>query len=91
MLAFSVANPVDMPGIGERQPHSFSSEWLNDAHCEQIYPEAVAAVEEAILNALLAAHSVPTYKPPGRVLEAIEPARLTELMRAYNRLPGSTP
>jgi len=86
MLAFSVANPVYMPGIGEPQPRSFSGEWLNDAHCERVYPEAVAAVEEAILNALLAARSVPTYKPPGRVLEAIEHSRLMELMQHYPRL-----
>jgi D-aminopeptidase len=91
MLAFSVANPVYLPGIGERQPRSFSSEWLNDAHCEQVYPETVAAVEEAILNALLAGQSVPTYKPPGRVLEAIDHDRLLELMRRYNRLEDRIP
>ncbi|MBV8910159.1 MAG: P1 family peptidase [Gammaproteobacteria bacterium] len=90
MLAFSVANPVYMPGVGERQPRTFTHEWLNDAHCEQVYPEAVAAVEEAILNALLAARSVPTYKPPGRVLDAIDPGRLMELMQRYNRLPRGT-
>jgi D-aminopeptidase len=85
-LAFSVANPIYLPGIGEQQPRSFGGEWLNDAHCELVYPEAVAAVEEAILNALLAAHSLPTYKPPGRVLEAIDHGRLVELMKRYNRL-----
>ena len=37
-----------------------------------LYPQAVAAVEEAILNALVAARSVPTYKPPGYVLEALD-------------------
>jgi len=91
MLAFSVANPVYLPCIGEPQPRSFSSEWLNDAHCEQVYPETVAAVEEAILNALLAACSVPTCKPPGRVLEAIDHDRLMELMQRYRRVQGGIP
>lgn len=85
-LAFSVANPLYLPGIGEPQPRSFSAEWLNDAHCEAVYPETVDAVEEAILNALIGARSVPTYKPPGRVLEAIDHGRLIEVMRRHGRL-----
>ena len=87
MLAFSVANPVYLPAIGEPQPRSFSGEWLNDAHCDVLYGAAVDAVEEAVLNALCAARSVATFKPPGRVLEAIDTARLLELMRAHGRLP----
>lgn len=86
ILAFSVANAIYLPGIGADQPRSFSAEWLNDAHCEALYPQAVAAVEEAILNALVAARSVPTYKPPGYVLEALDHERLIELMARYGRL-----
>lgn len=89
MLAFSVANPVYLPGIGEDQPRCFTAEWLNDAHCERVYPQAVAAVEEAILNALVAARSVPTYKPPGFTLEAIDHERLIQVMRRYGRLQGN--
>ena len=87
MLAFSVANPVYLPAIGEPQPRSFSAEWLNDAYGDVLYGAAVEAVEEAILNALCAARSVPTFKPPGRVLEAIDTARLLQLLRAHGRLP----
>jgi len=87
MLAFSVANPVYMPAIAEPQPRSYHGEWLNDAHCDAVYAPAVAAVEEAILNALLAAQSVPTFKPPGRVLEALDHGRLLELLHEYRRLP----
>jgi D-aminopeptidase len=89
MLAFSVANPVYFPAIGEAQPHSFTTEWLNDACCDELYAPAVAAVEEAILNALLAARSVPTFKPPGLVLEAIDHGRLLQVLRAYGRLPAA--
>ena len=87
MLAFSVANPVYMAAIGEPQPRSYNGEWLNDAHCDELYEPAVAAVEEAILNALLAAQSVPTFKPPGRVLAALDHGRLLELLHEYRRLP----
>jgi D-aminopeptidase len=86
ILAFSVANPLYLPGIGEPQPRCFSAEWLNDAHCEAVHPQTVAAVEEAILNALIAARSVPTYKPPGLVLEAIDHEHLIQLMGRYGRL-----
>jgi len=88
ILAFSVANPLYLPGIGEHQPRSFNAESLNDAHCECVYAETVAAVEEAILNALVAARSVPTYKPPGLTLEAIDHDRLIQVMTRYNRLVG---
>lgn len=90
-LAFSVANPLYLPGLGEPQPRSFSAEWLNDAHCETVYPETVAAVEEAVLNALIAARSVPTYKPPGKVLEAIDHGRLIEVMRDHSPRMDDTP
>ncbi len=87
MLAFSVANPVYFPAIGEAQPRSFKAEWLNDALCDEIYGPTVAAIEEAILNALLAAESVPTFKPAGGTLAALDHDRLLELLREYRRLP----
>ena len=87
MLAFSVANPVYLPAIGEVQPRSFHSEWLNDAHCDEVYAATVSAIEESILNALLAAESVPTYRPRGRVLEALDHGRLLDLLREYRRMP----
>jgi D-aminopeptidase len=86
MLAFSVANPVRLPALGEAQPRSFRTEWLNDAHCDELYGPTVAAVEEAILNALVAAESVPTWKPSGRILDAISHDELRAVMRAHGRL-----
>jgi D-aminopeptidase len=86
MLAFSVANPVEFPALDAAQPRLHEMVWLHDAHCDAIYGPAVDAVEEAILNALMAAESVPTYKPPGHVLEAIDQNRLLEVMRRYRRL-----
>jgi len=87
MLAFSVANPVYFPAIGEEQPRTYNAEWLNDAHCDELYGPTVSAIEEAILNALLAAQSVPTFKPAGLVLGALDHGRLLELLREYRRMP----
>jgi D-aminopeptidase len=83
MLAFSTANPTYLPPLGAPQPHGFAGVWLNDAHCDAVYAATVDAVEEAIINALIAAESVPTIKPPGRVLAALDHRQLLEVMRAY--------
>jgi D-aminopeptidase len=82
-LAFSVANEIYLPAIGEKQPYSFAGEWLNEAHLDAIYGPAVDAIEEAILNAMIAAESVPTIKPPGQVLRAIDHGELVAVMRRY--------
>ena len=86
MLAFSVANPTYLPAIGEPQPHSFQFESLNDAHCDEIFPQAVDAVEEAVLNALVAAQTIPTFKPPGLHLHEIDQQRLLALLADAGRL-----
>jgi D-aminopeptidase len=87
ILAFSTANPVYLPCLGEEQPLAHTLQWLNDAWCDEVYAPAVAAVEEAILNALLAAEPVPTFKPFGRVLEALDHERLLAILRKYGRMP----
>lgn len=84
-LAFSVANEIYMPAIGEQQPYGFAGEWLNEAHLDAIYGPAVEAIEEAILNAMIAAESVPTIKPPGQVLRAINHEELIAVMRKHGR------
>jgi D-aminopeptidase len=83
MLAFSVANELYLPAIGEQQPHSFHTEWLNDALLDEIYGAAVEAIEESVLNAMLAAESVPTWKPRGFTLAAIDHAELLAVLRTH--------
>jgi D-aminopeptidase len=84
-LAFSVANESYFPAIGEHQPYGLHAEWLNEAHLDAIYLPAVQAIEEAILNAMISAESVPTIKPPGQVLRAIDHDELRAIMRRYGR------
>jgi len=88
VLAFSVANPMYLPCIGEPQPYGFEALWLNDAHCDAVYAPTVQAIEEAIINALLAAETVPTVKPPGLVLQAINHHELLAVMRRHGP-PGA--
>ncbi|MFT6285525.1 MAG: D-aminopeptidase [Alcanivorax sp.] len=90
MLAFSTGNKLDMPPLGAQQPRSFNLECINDAHCDIIYEAAVQAVEESVINAMVAAKSVPVIKPPGYILTAIDHDDLRKLMIKYNRsLPRS--
>lgn len=84
-LAFSVANETYFPAIGEHQPYSFNVQWLNEAHLDAIYGPTVQAIEEAILNAMISAESVPTIKPPGQLLSAIDHDELLAIMHRYGR------
>jgi len=85
ILAFSVAEELYLPAIGEPQPHSFRTQWLNDAHLDNVYSATVEAIEESVLNALVAAESVPTFKPPGRVLTAIDHRELVGLVQRHRQ------
>lgn len=72
-LAFSTANRKELPQL--------SGPWtsfvaLNDERLDPVYMAVVEAVEEAVLNAMLAAEDVPTARPAGSVCHAIDPARL---------------
>lgn len=79
-LAFSTANPTAQPALGEPQPTHHTATWLADACMDDVYLATVQAVEEAVLNALVAAESVPTLKPKGQWLRAIDTERLRALL-----------
>ena len=81
-LAFSVANPGPMPQLA---PARLSLDYVNDEQFDPIYMAAVEAVEEAVVNALVAAEDTPSLRPPGKVCKAIDHNRLVEVMRRYGR------
>jgi D-aminopeptidase len=82
-LAFSTANPVDLPQLG---PPLLRAEFLNDELLDPIYLAAVEAVEEAVVNALVAAEDTPTFRPLGRICRTIP---RDELVRLVQRMgPG---
>lgn len=58
---------------------------INDEFFDPIYEAAVQCVEEAVVNAPVAARDMPALKPPGKTCRAIDHARLLAVMRRYNR------
>lgn len=72
-LAFSTANKMDLPQLSGPWKTMTS---LNDEKLDPVYMAAVEAVEEAVLNALLAAEDTPTARPSGSICRAINPAAL---------------
>ncbi len=74
-LAFSTANPIPRADL-DSGVHDFA--FLADATFDPYYLAAVEATEEAVLNAMLAAHDFTTLKPAGRTCRALyrrSPAR----------------
>lgn len=72
-LAFSTANEMELPQL--------SGPWrdfrcLNDELLDPVYLAAVEAIDEAILNAMLAAEDVATARPRGAVCKAIDTEKL---------------
>ncbi len=72
-LAFSTANPQPMP---QRQGPRQSFDWLNPEYIDPLYLAAVEAVDEAVVNAIVAGEDVPTVNPPGLVCRSIDRKRL---------------
>jgi D-aminopeptidase len=75
-LAFSTAPFGDLPG---RQPRLVTRTELNSENIDPIYLAAVQAVEEAVVNAIVAGTDTPTFKPLGHVVRGIDRAALAAL------------
>lgn len=89
MLAFSTANELPLPSLTETNQAAFEQmDCLREPHFDDLYDAAVQAVEEAIINALLAAETVPIVKPSGLKAKAIDHDRLTTLLARQGRLAG---
>ena len=82
-LAISTANAMPSP---ELAPPVWRFDALNDELFDPVYLAAVEAIEEAIVNAMLAAEDTPALHPPGKVVRALPHDRLLQVMRQYNRL-----
>ncbi len=75
-LAFSTANRGPIPQLADTR---MRLEMVNDDVFDPIYMAATDAIEEAVINALLAAEDMTTLRPPGLVCRAIDPNRLLQL------------
>ena len=83
-LAFGTGNRIELP---QRGAPEWTLQALNDEHFDSVYEAAVQCVEEAVVNALVAAADTPTFRPPGRVVRAIDHDALLAVMRNHGRGP----
>ena len=81
-VAFSTANEMPLPQVADTY---LSFDYINDEAFDPLYLAAVEAVEEAVINALVAARDMTTLRPPGLTCRAIDHNRLVEVMRRYGR------
>jgi D-aminopeptidase len=79
-LAFSTANPREARGVMRPGALIHPVNALDESALDSVYEATVQATEEAILNALFAAQSMPTHKPLG-VLHALDIELFTAFMR----------
>ncbi len=78
-IAFSTGNAGEY-----RAGSNLSVRLLGNEHLTPVFQAAVESTEEAIINALVAARTMTGNE--GRTVEAIDHARLRDVMRRYNRL-----
>ncbi|MDB5664714.1 P1 family peptidase [Cypionkella sp.] len=75
-LALSVANPGPMP---QRAAAVLTKTEINGELIDPLYLAAVQAVEEAVVNAIVAGEDVATFKPAGQIVPGIDTKRLAAL------------
>lgn len=78
-LAFSTANPMRPV---HKEPSELNLTMLNDQYCDHIYEAAVQAVEEAILNAMVAAKDMGGTQWDKINVKAIDHDQLRDLVQA---------
>jgi D-aminopeptidase len=82
-LAFSTANTYDLPQLSSAR---MTFEYVNGELLDPLYLAAVETVEEAVINALVAAESMTTVRPRGLVCRAIDHDELRAILRRHGRL-----
>ena len=85
MLALSVADPMPVRGTDAPRPAVHAVRELDESGLDALFAAAIEATEEAIVNALFAARSLSTVKPPG-VLHAIDAAYVAARFARRDRL-----
>ena len=86
MLAFSTGADIGLPRMVADEHALFNTMQSLGYHpIEAAYEAAVDSVEEAILNALVAAETTLLIKPSGKVWTTMNHNRPKELLKTYNR------
>nr|WP_260842007.1 P1 family peptidase [Siminovitchia fortis] len=61
-------------------------DFINDEQFDPIYEAVCQAVDESVVNAMLAAETMTTVKPFGKTVQAIDKSQLVNVMEKYNRM-----
>ena len=77
-LAFSTANARALP---QQDVPLQTMRHLNDECLDPVYQAVVDAIDESVVNAMLAAEDTPTAKPEGLVCKAMNPDALVSALR----------
>lgn len=77
-LAFSTANEMELPQLSGPWRQFVS---LNDELLDAVYMAAIDAIEEAIVNAMVAAEPVPTARPAGHFCQVLDIELLKKALR----------
>ena len=75
-LAFSTADVGTMP---QQPPPMLTRQEINMEVLDTLYLAAVEAVEEAVINALVAGQDTPAFQPAGKIVPGIGAERLRKL------------
>ena len=87
-LAFSTANRGPIPQLsGARR----TLETISDEEFDPIYLAATEAIEESVINAMLAAKDMTTLRPPGLVCRAVDPCPVNTSIGARSMFESATP
>ncbi|MCK1420018.1 MULTISPECIES: P1 family peptidase [unclassified Bradyrhizobium] len=82
-LAFSTANVQPM---AHRAPMILNLDIVNDEFLDPVYAAAVESVEEAVVNAMLAAEDIGGTPHDRLRVEAIRPGQLVDILKQYGRI-----
>jgi len=82
-LSFSIADPQVLPQFADAVE---TRSQLNADLIDPLYLAAVEAVDEAIINAIVAGRDTPTFKPRGQICYGIDPEQLVGLMQSQGRI-----
>lgn len=84
-LALSTAHALPAAGVTPLGPLVHATAVLDEAGLDAVYEATVQATEEAVLNAMFAADTMPTHRPPG-LLERIDTDQLRALLDRHHLL-----
>ena len=80
-LALSTAEPAPLP---PPEPQTVQHlRCLTDLLLDPIYQAVIDATEEAVLDAMLASEPTPTFRPPGKLVPALDGQRLAGILHSY--------